>query len=133
MLAGLVAIGGATALLCVGTNIGLWIAGRLFQGAAGAVVWTVGVALMVDTVGKEGLGQAIGSVSLSLTLGTLAGPLLGGVLYEDGGYYAVFGLAFGLLALDVFLRLVLIEKKMPGNGSKMRRSSLRNLEKLRSP
>ncbi|KAJ5611278.1 MFS amine transporter [Penicillium lagena] len=111
MLAGLVAVGAATALLCVGTNIGLWIAGRLFQGAAAAVVWTVGIALMVDTVGKEGLGQAIGYVSLSLTLGTLAGPLLGGVLYEDGGYYAVFGLAFGLIAFDVFLRLVLIEQK----------------------
>ncbi|KAJ5811348.1 hypothetical protein N7474_007649 [Penicillium riverlandense] len=111
MLAGLFAVGGATALLCVGTNIGLWIAGRLFQGAAAAVVWTVGIALLVDTVGKDGVGQAIGYVSMSLTLGTLAGPLLGGVLYEDGGYYSVFGLAFGLIALDVFLRLVLIEQK----------------------
>jgi MFS family permease len=66
---------------------------------------------MVDTVGRDGLGQAIGYVSLSLTFGTLAGPLLGGVLYQDGGYYAVFGLAFGLIALDIFLRLVLIEQK----------------------
>jgi hypothetical protein len=27
------------------------------------------------------------------------------------GYYAVFGLAFGIIGLDIFLRLVLIEKK----------------------
>lgn len=98
-------------MLCIGTNIGLWITGRLFQGAAAAVVWTVGTALMVDTVGKEGLGQAIGYVSMSLSIGTMAGPLLGGVVYEDGGYYAVFGLAFGLIGIDIFLRLVLIEKK----------------------
>ncbi|KAJ5584869.1 MFS amine transporter [Penicillium hispanicum] len=111
LLSGLLALGAATALLCVGTNIGLWIAGRLFQGAAAAVVWTVGIALMVDTVGKDGLGQAIGYVSMSLSIGTMAGPLLGGVLYEKGGYYAVFGLAFGLIGIDVFLRLVLIEKK----------------------
>lgn len=66
---------------------------------------------MVDTVGKEGLGQAIGYVSMSLSVGTMAGPLLGGVIYEDGGYYAVFGLAFGLIGIDIFLRLVLIEKR----------------------
>lgn len=111
LLLGLVALGAATALLCVGTNIGLWIAGRLFQGAAAAVVWTVGIALLVDTVGKEGLGQAIGYVSMSLSIGTMAGPLLGGVIYEDGGYYAVFGLAFGVISVDIVLRLVLIEKK----------------------
>lgn len=108
---GLVALAAATALLCVGTHIGLWIAGRLFQGAAAAVVWTVGVALLVDTVGKEGLGQAIGYVSMSISVGTLAGPLLGGVLYQDGGYYSVFGLAFGLIAIDIVLRLALIEKR----------------------
>jgi MFS family permease len=67
--------------------------------------------LLVDTVGKEGLGQAIGYVSMALSIGTMAGPLLGGVLYEDGGYYSVFGLAFGLIGIDIFLRLVLIEKR----------------------
>ncbi|KAJ5674412.1 uncharacterized protein N7477_004346 [Penicillium maclennaniae] len=111
LLLGLVALGAATALLCIGTNIGLWVVGRLCQGAAAAVVWTVGIALMVDTVGKEGLGQAIGYVSMSLSVGTIAGPLLGGVLYENGGYYSVFGLAFGLIGIDIFLRLVLIEKR----------------------
>lgn len=110
-LIGLVLLAAATALLCVGTNIGLWISGRLFQGAAAGVVWTVGIALLVDTVGKEGLGQAIGYMSMSLSIGTLAGPLLGGVLYQHGGYYSVFGLAFGLIGIDILLRLVLIEKK----------------------
>ncbi|KAJ6051335.1 uncharacterized protein N7446_005967 [Penicillium canescens] len=111
LLIGLVALGAATALLCVGTNIGLWIAGRLFQGAAAAVVWSVGLALMVDTVGKEDLGQAIGYVSMGISVGTLAGPLLGGVLYQSGGYYAVFGLAFGLIGVDIFLRVILIERR----------------------
>ncbi|KAJ5718465.1 hypothetical protein N7488_004111 [Penicillium malachiteum] len=112
LLLGLVALGAATALLCIGTDIALWVVGRLFQGAAAAVVWTVGVALLVDTVGKDGLGQAIGYVSMSLSIGTVAGPLLGGVLYQNGGYYSVFGLAFGLIGIDIFLRLVLIEKKV---------------------
>lgn len=111
MLIGLVALGASTALLCVGTTLGLWIAGRLFQGISAAVVWTVGLALLVDTIEKEALGEAMGYAAMGITLGTMTGPLLGGVIYENGGYYAVFGLAFGIIGLDIFLRLVLIEKK----------------------
>jgi MFS family permease len=111
LLIGLVALGASTALLCVGTTLGLWIAGRLFQGVSAAVVWTVGLALLVDTIEKEALGEAMGYAGMGITLGTMTGPLLGGVLYEKGGYYAVFGLAFGIIGLDIFLRLVLIEKK----------------------
>lgn len=66
---------------------------------------------MADTVGKEGLGQAIGYISLTISIAILVGPLLGGVLYQHGGYYSVYGLAFGFIAFDIFLRLVLIEKK----------------------
>lgn len=134
-LVGLVLLAAATALLCVGTNIGLWIAGRLFQGAAAAVVWTVGIALLVDTVGKEGLGQAIGYVSMSLSIGTLAGPLLGGVLYQHGGYYSVFGLAFGLIGIDILLRLVLIEKKHAARwlAPETRTSSLEQNDSKRTP
>ena len=110
-LAGLIALAAATALLCVGTSIGLWVAGRIFQGAAGAVVWVVGIALMADTVGRDGLGQVIGYMSMATSVGILVGPLLGGVLYEHCGYYTVFGLAFGLIGLDICLRFMLIERR----------------------
>ncbi|PWY68410.1 MFS transporter [Aspergillus heteromorphus CBS 117.55] len=110
-IAGLVALGASTALLCVGTHLGLWIVGRLFQGASTAVVWTVGAAMLVDTVGKEGLGQAMGYMGMGMTLGIMGGPLLGGVIYARGGYYAVFALAFALIGVDIVLRFVMIEKK----------------------
>ncbi|KAL4785451.1 major facilitator superfamily domain-containing protein [Aspergillus varians] len=111
LILGLVALGASTALLCIGTHIGLWIAGRLFQGAAAAVVWTVGCALLVDTVDKEGLGQALGYIGMGMTFGAMGGPLLGGALYEHGGYYSVFALAFALIALDIVFRVVMIERK----------------------
>ncbi|KAL5340271.1 MFS transporter [Aspergillus crustosus] len=111
LIAGLVALGASTALLCVGTHIGLWIAGRLCQGASAAVVWTVGCALLVDTVDKEGLGQALGYIGMGMTFGAMGGPLLGGVLYEHGGYYSVFALAFALIVLDIVFRVVMIERK----------------------
>ncbi|KAL6235360.1 major facilitator superfamily domain-containing protein [Aspergillus navahoensis] len=111
LILGLVALGASTALLCVGTHIGLWIAGRLCQGVSAAVVWTVGCALLVDTVDKEGLGQALGYIGMGMTFGAMGGPLLGGVLYEHGGYYSVFALAFALIALDIVFRVVMIERK----------------------
>ncbi|OOF99250.1 hypothetical protein ASPCADRAFT_42715 [Aspergillus carbonarius ITEM 5010] len=111
LITGLLALGASTALLCVGTHLGLWIAGRLFQGASAAVVWTVGAALLVDTVGKEGLGQAMGYLGMGMTIGIMGGPLIGGVVYARGGYYAVFALAFALVGVDIVLRLTMIEKK----------------------
>ncbi|KAK1138693.1 hypothetical protein N8T08_002084 [Aspergillus melleus] len=111
LMIGLIALGAATALLCVGDHMGLWVAGRLFQGASAAVVWTVGCALLVDTVNRDELGQAMGYIGMGMTMGIMGGPLLGGVIYEHGGYYAVFGLAFGLVGLDIVFRLVMIEKK----------------------
>ncbi|KAG2003913.1 hypothetical protein GB937_009276 [Aspergillus fischeri] len=123
-MAGLIVLTGATALLCVGTHLGLWIASRLLQGAANGVVWTVGSALLRESVGEEGLGQAFGYVGMGMNLGGIAGPLLGGALYEHAGYYTVFGLGFALLGLDMLFRVILIETKPATNGLESRGESL---------
>ncbi|KAI9829429.1 MAG: hypothetical protein M1819_006366 [Sarea resinae] len=112
LLVGLLALGGATVMLCVGSSIGVLVAGRLLQGLSAAVVWTVGLALLVDTVGQKEIGEAMGYVSLSMSIGVMIAPLLGGVVYAKGGYYSVFAMAFGLVALDIVLRLFMIEKKV---------------------
>ncbi|PLN81782.1 MFS transporter [Aspergillus taichungensis] len=108
-LIGLAVLMAATALLCIGTHLALWIVGRLLQGGAGAMVWTVGLALLVDRFEEDALGQALGYAAMSTVVGNTAGPLLGGVLYEHGGYYAPFGLAFGVLGLDAILRVMVAE------------------------
>ncbi|KAF7892198.1 uncharacterized protein EAF01_010278 [Botrytis porri] len=112
LLIGLVAMVGSTVMLCLAKSVALLIVGRIFGGLSAAIVWTVGLALLVDTVGQAEIGEILGYVSLSMTLGILVAPLLGGIVYEKAGYYAVFYMAFGLLVLDILLRLVLIEKKM---------------------
>ncbi|KAB8215335.1 major facilitator superfamily domain-containing protein [Aspergillus novoparasiticus] len=111
-LMGLLTLAAATALLCVGKHISLWIIGRLLQGASAAVVSTVGIAMLVDNFdGEAALGQTLGYVAMATIVGTTAGPLLGGVLYEHGGYYAPFGLAFGLLVLDFIFRLAMVDSR----------------------
>lgn len=85
-------------------------ADRMFSASAG-VVWVVGLALLADTVGKERAGQSMGYVAMAYSISALLAPLLGGIVYDKAGYYAVFAMAFGMIALDIFLRLLLIEKK----------------------
>lgn len=112
LLLGLIAFAGSTALLCVGTSISLFVAGRILQGMSAAIVWTAGLALLTDNVEKEELGKYLGFVSIAMSAGTFLGPLLGGIVYDNGGYYAVYAMAFALIGLDLLLRLVLIEGRV---------------------
>lgn len=99
-------------MLCLGRSIGVLVAGRLIQGLSASVVWCVGLALLADTAGDNDAGQAMGYVSIAYTMGTLVAPLLGGVVYARAGYYAVFYMTFSVIAVDILLRLLLIEKKI---------------------
>ena len=110
-LAGLLALLGSTILLAVGQTIPLLILARVLQGISAAFVWTIGLALLLDTVGPDKLGLTIGSIFGFISIGELAAPVLGGVVYDRAGYGAVFSMAFVLLGIDFIMRLVLIEKK----------------------
>lgn len=111
MLFGLIALAGATVLLQLGHTIAVLTLGRILQGISAAVVWVAGLALLVDTVPKEELGQAMGMVFLAMSLGVLAGPVFGGFVFEKAGYDAVFAMAYAFIALDILLRLLMVEKK----------------------
>ncbi|KAK0638854.1 major facilitator superfamily domain-containing protein [Cercophora newfieldiana] len=111
LLLGLLALAGSTLLLCLGTTVALLVVGRLLQGLSAAVVWSVGLALLVDTVGK-GVGQSMGYVGIAMSVGLLISPVIGGAVYAAAGYYAVYYIAFALICCDIALRLVLVERKV---------------------
>jgi len=99
-------------MLCFGRSEAVLIVARVLQGISAAVVWTVGLALIVDTVGEARVGQAMAYASSAMSMGLILGPVLGGVLYDKRGYYAAFGLAFALIVFDLMLRVILVEKKI---------------------
>jgi MFS family permease len=109
---GLLALGAATVLLNLGPNIGLLVLGRALQGISAAVVWTVGLALLADTVDKEEIGQTMGYVFAAMSVGVLLGPLLGGIVFDKGGYNEVYAMAYVLIGVDIALRFMMIEKKV---------------------
>ncbi|KKZ67253.1 hypothetical protein EMCG_07058 [[Emmonsia] crescens] len=109
---GLVAMILATSFFLLGRSPSLFIVARAMQGLSGGAVGAVGMALAVDSVPKERIGQAMGYVSLALTWGVLFGPIVGGVMFTKAGYYAAFAVPIGLLCIDIILRLLMIEKKV---------------------
>ncbi|THY43195.1 MFS general substrate transporter [Aureobasidium pullulans] len=111
-MVGLLALAGSTVFLVVGNSLALIVVGRVLQGLSAAVVWVVGLALLNDTVGSDAIGEAMGVVGIAMSMAYLLGPLLGGIVFKQSGYYAVFAMAFGLLGLDAILRLIMIEKKV---------------------
>lgn len=62
-LSGLAALLAATILLALGQSIGVLVLARMLQGMSASVVWTIGMAMIRDTVGPHNLGKAIGTVS----------------------------------------------------------------------
>ena len=63
-------------------------------------------------MGEARVGTAMAYVSSSMSIGLILGPVLGGVIYARRGYYAAFGLAFAFIAMDLVLRVILVEKKI---------------------
>lgn len=98
----------------------LLVVARCLQGASAGIVYTVGLALLVDTVGREELGQWMGFVMMGLNIGTLVGPLLGGIIYTRSGYWSVFIVVLGVVGFDFLLRLFMIEKVKASKWSQPR-------------
>ncbi|KAI0179834.1 MFS transporter-like protein [Hypoxylon sp. FL1284] len=111
-LSGLAALLAATVMLAFGRTIPVLYVARVLQGISAAVVWSIGLAMVLDTVGPDNLGKTIGSVFSFISIGQLMAPVIGGILYDTVGYEGVFGVGAGVLALDLFMRLFVIEKKI---------------------
>jgi MFS family permease len=109
LLGGLFALAGATVLFTLSKNLGLLYLARILQGVSASIVWVVGLALLVDATGSEGIGSAMGWISLGLSLGDTCGPLISGVVYERAGHYAAFSVAFVVITVDIILRCLLLE------------------------
>ncbi|KAI1763126.1 MFS transporter-like protein [Hypoxylon sp. FL1150] len=111
-LSGLAALMAATIMLALGRSIPVLYVARVLQGVSAAVVWTIGLAMILDTVGPENLGKTIGSVFSFISIGQLMAPVIGGILYDTIGYTGVFGVGAGVLGLDLLMRLFVVEKKI---------------------
>src|SRR5438093_10102675 len=90
MVFGLVALAAATLLFSYATSLPWLFAARLVQGAADAVTWVVGFALIADRYAVDERGRMSGIVMSGTSAAVMIGPTIGGWLYEAGGIRAPF-------------------------------------------
>ena len=93
------------------TSMAVLVAARAMQGVSAAIVNTLGMALLADTVDRDQLGFWMGLALSGMTLGILVGPPLAATVYERVGYSCVFAMALIVITIDMMLRLVIIDKK----------------------
>lgn len=110
-LGGLVILAASMLAFLIGHSVIILIVARLIQGASTASVNSVGTAILADAFTNHGgMGIAMGFLDLPMALGTVSGPVVGGLVYHYYGYAAVFLSSFILIALDVALRLLVLER-----------------------
>jgi MFS family permease len=101
----------STIAMWLAKNVATLCIARFVQGVASAAVWSVGLALLIDTVGGDHVAESMGWVNIAFSCGFMAGPVVGGLLYASVGYHAVFAIASGLLVIDLIYRLLIIETR----------------------
>ncbi|WWC95742.1 hypothetical protein V866_002608 [Kwoniella sp. B9012] len=84
---------------------------RFIQGASSTVVWSVGFALICENVPEKNVGRQIGFAYSGVSIGMTIAPPIGGALYQHMGWHAPFVFCIIALAVDLILRLLVIEQK----------------------
>lgn len=105
MVIGMLSLALTNVIFAFSGNLYVLIAARLLQGMSGAATWSAGLALIADTFEPSERGEKLGLAMAAMSLGTLSGPVLGGLLYDNLGYTYTFvvpsiiACAIGLLFL----------------------------------
>ena len=97
MVGGLAALAAATLLLAFARGLPLLFVARLVQGAADAITWVAGFALIADLYRHDERGRVSGIVMSGTSVAFMVGPSVGGWLYEIGGIRLPF---FTVVALS---------------------------------
>jgi MFS transporter, DHA1 family, solute carrier family 18 (vesicular amine transporter), member 1/2 len=104
---GMLVLAAATVLFAFARTLPWLFAARLAQGAADAITWVVGFALVADLYAQEERGRVLGLVMAGTNFAFMFGPTIGGWLYEAGGIRLpfLFVAALAVLAALAFLWL----------------------------
>jgi DHA1 family solute carrier family 18 vesicular amine transporter 1/2 len=85
LVGGMMALAAATILFAFAVSLPWLFFARLVQGAADAITWVVGFALIADLYGQQERGRVMGLVMSGTNFALMFGPTIGGWLYEAGG------------------------------------------------
>lgn len=116
----------ATGTLLFGLGNALWIlaVGRVVQGFASSILYTAGLAVLVDTVEKDRVGKWMGTAMSCNNIAIILSPVLGGIMYEMLGRSCVFLSMLALILVDATLRFLMVDKPTKSTKTNSRRAGL---------
>ncbi len=96
-------------------TIWLLIAARVVQGLGAAIMMTITLALVGETISQEKMGRAMGLLGTLSAVGTSLGPTVGGILIAAFGWQAIFliNLPLGGVALWLVFRCIPVSGPQP--------------------
>jgi EmrB/QacA subfamily drug resistance transporter len=101
-------------LASLSQSIGQLIAARVLQGAAGATVTALGMAITIATFETEERGKAIGVLLGCTSIGLVAGPMIGGLIFDLLGWRAVFYTRIPFVVVSLISAwIIIIEPRIP--------------------
>lgn len=110
LIVGLLFMIGAIIMFMEANSYALMVVARILQGFSGTVLWTIGLALVTDSVSEERAGVVLGYVMIGFSIGQGIGPPAGGAIYQRFGWRGPFVFSIILVVIDLLMRLVIIEK-----------------------
>jgi EmrB/QacA subfamily drug resistance transporter len=117
-LAGLALFTVASVACALAPDVGLLIAARVAQGAGGAMMMPLAMALVSAAFGPEHRARALGVFSGVMGIGVLAGPLVGGVVVQALSWQWIFWINVPIgLVLIALVRLRIQETE--GTGARL--------------
>lgn len=90
---------------------------RLLQGVGASATWSVGPALIADLFPHKERGGKMGLAMAGNSFGFLFGPVVGGFLYDWGGYAAPFWLSACITVLVLAATVIIIKEPAKRAGT----------------
>jgi DHA2 family multidrug resistance protein-like MFS transporter len=102
----------ASALIGAAPALGVLLGGRVLQGAFGALISALVLAIAATVVRPQERGRAMGIVAMLGPLGAVTGPGLGGLLVAQLGWRSVFFINLPVCVVA----MLLAARSIPGSG-----------------
>ncbi|KOS22773.1 putative MFS-type transporter [Escovopsis weberi] len=99
-----------TIMLAASTTLPVLYVGRVMQSIGGTAAWIVGFATLRAAIEPSNMGKTFGVIQSCVCIGAISGPAVAGVLLDLIGYWPAWGAVVFVLALDIGMRLVMLEK-----------------------
>ena len=76
------------------------------------------------------MAKALGAMESLFSLGILAGPLIGGILYNLGGFYLPFVVIGGTMVICSFVTMITFKTKLRSKAVKESTTNFRTVLKI---